>query len=332
MNPQDIREKATALADAADADVFFYNGSIDPRWESEFVKLGGDHKRRTNVILALCTRGGLPDAAYRMARFLQQNYKKFSLLICGKCKSSGTLIAVGAHELIMGDRGELGPLDIQLGKKDELWENDSGLTVLSSITELESKAYDLFENGFVKLKLRTEGRMTTKTATAIATELAIGMISPIVSQIDPMHVGEVSRAMKVAKEYGERLSKGGKNLEENTLETLINGYPSHGFVIDRTEAKELFKSVRPPNELESAMIGAFVEHLLSNPISDALTFEVSRPKKEANDAPNQQAGGDANPVEPAPGDGAVQGADQGHQGAGEQGGGNVVPIEAGHAA
>lgn len=327
MGIQEIRHAATELAEAQDADVFFYNGDIDPRWEAEFVKLGKDHPRRTNVVLALCTRGGVPDAAYRMARFLQQNYKKFSLLVCGKCKSSGTLIAVGAHELIMTDGAELGPLDIQLGKKDELWENDSGLTVLSAITELESKAYDLFEGGFVKLKLRTEGRMTTRTATAIATELAIGMITPIVSQIDPMHVGEVSRAMKVAKEYGERLSKGGKNLEDDTLEKLINGYPSHGFVIDREEAKELFKNVRRPNEKEYGLIGAFFEHLLSKPMGDALTFEVSHPKKEEQNADNQQAGGGENPVEPAPGDDAVQGAGQG-----DQGGGNVTPIDSAKAA
>ena len=327
MSPQEIREKATELAEAQDADVFFYNGDIDPRWESEFVKLGNGHPRRTNVILALCTRGGVPDAAYRMARFLQQNYKKFSLLICGKCKSSGTLIAVGAHELIMTDHAELGPLDIQLGKKDELWENDSGLTVLSAITELESKAYELFEGGFVKLKVRTEGRMTTRTATALATELAIGMISPIVSQIDPMHVGEVSRAMKVAKEYGERLSKGGKNLEDNTLETLINGYPSHGFVIDREEAKDLFKNVRRPNEKEYGFIRAFYEHLLSKPMGDALTFEVSHPKKEEQNASDQQAGGGEDPVQPAPGDDAVQGASPS-----DQGGGNVTPIDAAKAA
>lgn len=328
MTVKEIRDRATEVAEAQDADVFFYNGDIDPRWESEFVKLGNADRRRTNVLLVLCTRGGVPDAAYRMARFLQQNYKTFSLLVCGKCKSSGTLIAVGANELIMGEHAELGPLDIQLGKKDELWENDSGLTVLSSITELESKAYELFEGGFVKLKLRTEGRMTTRTATAIATELAIGMISPIVSQIDPMHVGEVSRAMKVAKEYGDRLSKGGKNLQDNTLETLINGYPSHGFVIDREEAKDLFKNVRRPNEKESAMIGAFYAHLLSKPmVDDALTFEVSHPRKEEKDANNQQAGGGENPVQPAPGNDPVQGAGQG-----DQGGGNVTPIEAAKAA
>jgi hypothetical protein len=58
MSLKEIREQATLLAEAQDADVFFYNGDIDPRWEAEFVKLGNPSRRRQNVILALCTRRG----------------------------------------------------------------------------------------------------------------------------------------------------------------------------------------------------------------------------------------------------------------------------------
>lgn len=312
MDIKDIVKAATALAESANTDVYFYNGDITSQFEAQFVLHGATGARRENVLLVLCTRGGSPDAAYRMARFLQRNYKKFTLLITGHCKSSGTLIALGAHEIVMGDQAELGPLDIQLGKKDELWENDSGLTVVAAITELENKAYELFENGFVKLKFRTEGRMTTRTATSLATELATGIVGPIVSQIDPMHVGEVSRAMKVAKEYGERLSKRSKNLQINALHRLINDYPSHGFVIDRDEAKELFSHVRQPNAAESALIAAFPSAALSSPGDDAFTFVVSMPRKETpHESSNQDhAGPDSDQpaagLEPAAGSGQEQ--------------------------
>ena len=185
-----------------------------------------------------------------MARCLQSNYERFTVVIDGLCKSSGTLIALGAHELVMTAYAELGPLDIQLGKKDELWETDSGLTVLNAISELETKAYELFETGFVNLKLTSGGRITLKTATSLANELALGIITPIMSQIDPLHVGEVSRAMKIGMEYGQRLSKASSNLKPGALNTLIMKYPSHGFVIDREEAKDLFVNVRDANEKE----------------------------------------------------------------------------------
>jgi len=173
-----------------------------------------------------------------------------------------------------------------LGKKDELWETDSGLTVLNAISELETKAFDLFENGFMKLKLRSQGRITLKTATALANELAVGMIAPIMSQIDPLHVGEVSRAMKIGRDYGDRLSKVSKNLKPRALSALVNDYSSHGFVIDKKEAEELFEKVRSEDKEESALIellGAAVKAANQN---EPILFAVSDEKAEVKDDSN----------------------------------------------
>ncbi len=58
--------------------------------------------------------------------------------------------------------------------------------------------------------------------------------------------------MRVARLYGERLDKYGRILKDGvaTLNKLINSYPSHAFVIDRNEARELFSKVRAPTESE----------------------------------------------------------------------------------
>ena len=37
------------------------------------------------------------------------------------CKSAGTLLALGADEIIMSNLSELGPLDIQLPDRDYIW-------------------------------------------------------------------------------------------------------------------------------------------------------------------------------------------------------------------
>lgn len=254
MDVEEITKVATALADSVDADIILYNGAMERPLDTSFIDICRQAKKRKNVMLFLCTRGGDAGAAYRMARFLQDKYERFTIYICGSCKSAGTLLAVGAHEIVMSDLGEMGPLDVQLGKKDEIWESDSGLTVLNAITTLEEKAFDLFEACFLNLKQKSGGRITLKTTTDLAAKLATGTIGPIVSQIDPMHVGEASRAMNIGVEYGKRLIKKSKNADLNAIKFLANQYPAHGFVIDREEAKTLFTRVRDISPDESGLV------------------------------------------------------------------------------
>src|SRR5690606_16059644 len=88
----------------------------------------------------------------------------------------------------------------------------------------------------------------------VATKLAIGIYEPILGQVDPMRLGEMEAALQIAFEYGDRLDGKFKNLKPDALLQLVHGYPSHSFVIDRKEARTLFKRVRAPNsdELEIA--------------------------------------------------------------------------------
>lgn len=301
MDINKITEVATLLADEIDADILLYNGSIGRPYDSKVIDECRNAKRRTNVVLILCSYGGDPSAGYRIARCLQQKYTKFTVLIDGSCKSAGTLMTVGAHEIVMSDHGEMGPLDIQIGKKDELWETDSGLTVLSAIEALERKSFDLFESCFLNLKSRSGGRITLRTATEMASKLAIGTISPIVAQIDPMHVGEVSRAMNIGLEYGSRLAKISKNTFDNTLQRLANSYPSHGFVIDREEAKELFENVRIPTEREHELLN-LLAHVSKIPnqeqtyfiyLSNSLKEKSNEGNNKENDPEGSKTSGEA---------------------------------------
>ncbi|MHB8224149.1 SDH family Clp fold serine proteinase [Acidithiobacillus sp.] len=269
-----LQKLATDLGESADADVLIYTGPIDSPYHLKLIDLCNNREKKKDVLLFLVTFGGDPDVAYRIARHLQQSYVKFTIYICGYCKSAGTLLAMGAHEIVMTDKGEMGPLDVQVGKKDEIWETDSGLTVLQGIETLEEKAFLLFEDSFLRLKTRSGGRITLKTATELASALAIGIVSPIIAQIDPMHIGEVSRAMKIGYEYGERLSATSKNTKDGALKKLTYSYPSHGFVIDRQEAEQLFRNVRQPNPDEVNLV-ELVDQFLGDPAQDATFFYLS---------------------------------------------------------
>lgn len=101
-----------AVSDALEADLFLYSGEIDRDLVETFIQEAESAPSRENAVLILCTFGGNADAAYILARFLKRRYQKFVLYIFGYCKSAGTIIALGANEIVMSRRGELGPLDV----------------------------------------------------------------------------------------------------------------------------------------------------------------------------------------------------------------------------
>ena len=73
--------------------------------------------RRKNVILLLVTEGGDPDAAFRISRCFQNMYEKFICIVPSYCKSAGTLMVIGAGELVMCNAGEARPLGHSNGQK-----------------------------------------------------------------------------------------------------------------------------------------------------------------------------------------------------------------------
>ena len=251
-----LEEVIEAVSEKHDADIIFYNGEIARPCDQDIIDNCISRRRRKNVILILVTGGGDADSAYRIAKCLQGKYENFICYVSGYCKSAGTLLVLGANKIIFSDHGELGPLDVQLSKKDDLFQLQSGFTVMDALTALQDKAFLSFENTFLALESKSEGAITVKTAGEIASNLTSGLFSSLFGQVDPMHIGESARALSIANAYGMRLMKGSGNWTEETLSLLLSGYPSHGFVIDRIEAETLFDNLREPegDEVELAKL------------------------------------------------------------------------------
>lgn len=224
------------------------------------------------ALLYLTTYGGDAKVAYRICRYLQKRYASFSVYIHTFCKSAGTLLALGADEIIMSDFAEMGPLDVQLLKIDEVGEMSSGLTINQALSSLQNEAFNMFETYFLDLRFRSGLQISTKSASEIATKITIGLFSPIYSQIDPVRLGEIDRAVRIAIEYGSRIGK--RNLKDGTLEKLVIGYPDHTFVIDRTEARNLFENIRQPSELELCLAN-FLQPLTNNFLNDKKALVIN---------------------------------------------------------
>jgi len=232
-------------------DVFGYVGDIARTgYEALTEQCAAISVKKPAAILILATYGGDPDAGFRIARCLRHHYEKLTIVVPGYCKSAGTLICVSADELVICDKGELGPLDIQINKPDEVMEFSSGLDIMQSLNMLKDLVLQSFQDHM--LDIRFKNGVSTKVATEIAAKLAIGVFSPIYGQIDPLRVGEIQRANQIVWHYAKKLNEYGKILVDPklSLSKLVYTYPSHGFVIDRKEAQASFRSVRSPSHNE----------------------------------------------------------------------------------
>lgn len=263
-------------------------------------KHGGKAQAKCTVFLT--TYGGDPHAGFRIARALRHHYKKgVRVVVPSFCKSAGTLIAIGANELAIGDLGELGPLDVQVSKPTEILERGSGLDYTQALMVALEHAQSAFAHSLMQMRGRF--RFSTKMAGELAARLACGVVEPLYAQIDPNRIGEMQRAIQIANEYGTRLNGHASNLKEGALDTLVAGYPSHSFVIDRKEAGQLFKSVHsltPAEQLACTTLWFLMGEQAD--FCDLLqpTGKISEQQEDSN-AQSPEGGGQA--VEP--GQGAV---------------------------
>lgn len=235
--------------------------------------LGPDKRCKDLCLVFLNTHGGDPHAAFRIARCLRYHYKAVRLIVPNVCKSAGTLIAIGADTVVIGDRGELGPLDIQIANRKEIFERSSGLDYTEALAAMLDHAQRSFRQNIIDI--RAGAQMSTKMAGEFAAQLATGAVAPMYAQIDPIQVGEVYRAMKIAHEYGRRLDKQSQKLKPDALMELISGYPDHGFVIDRKEAEQLFRSVEAMTSQEKQFADTF--RVLFNTESDHCSVIDGKP-------------------------------------------------------
>ena len=310
MVREEFHQSIEAVAKENDADIFLYAGLLNEGSERDFIDQCPDAVGRQNAVLYLTTYGGSASAAYRITRYLQDRYSngRIILVVDSKCKSAGTLIAVGVHTIAMSERGELGPLDVQIGQRDEVFGVQSGLVTVQALETLQEQSFSYFEAVFLRLTARSGGRITTRTAAELASSLAGSLFGQIYGQLDPMRLGENYRQMLVSREYATRLARA-SGISSSSVDNLITGYPSHGFVIDRMEAKNLFPDVRELTQSEAELagyIGAIADsallddgptivHITGDASGIAARLDLAHREEEP---PNGQATGDNTPADP----------------------------------
>lgn len=248
----DVNDKWNEIIDAVEeeynADVYFYSAPIDDDGFGALTQSVATNKRKDRALLILVTNGGLANSAYQIARLLQTQYKHFILFLPSRCKSAGTLVALGANVLLMDAFSELGPLDVQLFKQNEIASRKSGLLSRSAFDAMADAAFELYERLMFSITLKSGGNVGFKLASELAASMASTMMSPVYAQMNPEVAGSENRDLNVAFEYGARLVEKSDNASLESVFKLVYGYPSHDFIIDADEANVLFDNVDYPSE------------------------------------------------------------------------------------
>jgi hypothetical protein len=87
--------------------------AIFPDSVTLFEELVYDADPTQDLHLILGSPGGDGETAVRLARQAQSRCERFVVIVPDQAKSAATLLAMGAHEILMGPTSDLGPVDAQ---------------------------------------------------------------------------------------------------------------------------------------------------------------------------------------------------------------------------
>ncbi len=201
--------------------------------------------RPEKLDIFIYSQGGDTIVPWRIVTLAREHCKKLAVLIPYKAHSAATLLALGADEIIMGEMGELSPIDPSIGTPFNPKVNDQ-----PGNPSIEISVEDV--NGFFnyakdRLDISSEDNMID----------ALGML---VEKLHPLALGSVYRShalirMMASKLLGLHMTQKTGN-EEITI--IVNNLAEklyyHNYFIGRQEAKSLgLKVTYPDANLEEVM-------------------------------------------------------------------------------
>lgn len=225
------------------------------------------------VCLVLESPGGDIQAAYLIVRELRRRFKQLRVFVPMFAKSAATLICLSAEELVLGELGELGPLDAQISEKQrgDSPQSKSCLEHFQALEQLRKYAFETFDVA-VRVALQ-RGDMRLEDACTVATNFTAQVCGPMYAKIDPDRLGQHARYLEVGLQYGRRVLRryrkelyeqrvdGGQLNGERILRKLVWEYPQHEFALDLEELQEIGLPARSVSGQEAESIQTIADAL-----------------------------------------------------------------------
>lgn len=282
MGTEGIRGACQQLADLRGRPCLLFACDFISRGTAVSVRAAVRRLRGDSLDLVVISPGGDPNAAYLVARDIRRKFSQVTAFIPLHAKSGATLICLAAQELVLGDFGELGPIDVQVQEKQQ---GDSpafksSLERFKALEQLQRYSLETF-NLVAQIGLRAKMRLTD--AYRVAIELTGSLMGPLYSQIEPEKIAQSARYLDIADQYAERiLSRYRPDIQDRkaVMRKLSRGYPTHDFVLDAEELQEIGIPARLAEGKEVAIMARLETEIFMMGEEDVIeVFEASVKKK-----------------------------------------------------
>ncbi|HHX95064.1 MAG TPA: hypothetical protein GX691_04485 [Clostridia bacterium] len=208
----------------------------------------GENER---IDLFLYTRGGDVLTPWRLVNLIREYTENFSLLVPFRAYSAGTLIGLGASEIVMGKMGELGPIDPSVANAFNPQDPSNPVAKIPvSVEDVSS---------FVTLAMEIFQLKGQEQLESVFTHLA--------NNVHPLALGNVQRNYALIRSIARKLLRMHMSAEEEELiKDIVNNLTeklyAHNHMISRREAKNDIKLgiVQPSFELEKIMWTLYEEY------------------------------------------------------------------------
>jgi len=224
-------------------------------------------KGRKAIDLFLYSRGGDVSVPWRIASMVREFCEEFNVLVPYKAQSAATLLSLGADNIIMGKKAELGPIDPTLVK---------ATIGEGALPQQEISVEDV--NSFLSF-VKERANITDQSALA-------QVVGTLVDQISPLALGNVNRQNSHIRLVARKLltSRREKMDEEkinSVIETLTEKIYSHGHGIGRKEAKDSgLPIIFPDYKTENSIWQLYLKYENFLKLSDPIYPEIELAEDE----------------------------------------------------
>lgn len=207
------------------------------------------------ISLYLYTRGGDTAAAWNIINLLRMYCDELQVIVPHKAHSAGTIISLGANEIIMTKQATLGPIDPSVNTSlNPLIPNSAGQTYPVSVEAI--KGYLEFAKN--ELSIRDDSALSN-------------IYIKLTDKVHPIVLGQVYRSKAQIQMLAQKLLKTqvqDQDKVKRIIDFLCSDSGSHDYTVNRREAElDLGLKVKKPTEEQYKLIKSIYDD-----ISDELLF------------------------------------------------------------
>ncbi|HOV78711.1 MAG TPA: hypothetical protein PK728_01270 [Bacillota bacterium] len=184
-------------------------------------------KECRQIDLFIYTRGGDVLTPWRLVHLMREYAPRFNVLVPFRCYSAGTLLCLGADEIVMGKMGELGPIDPSVVNAFNPQDpNNPAARIPVNIEDVYSYL-----------------ALAGEKAGVCSTDQQVKAFTLLVDRIHPLALGNVHRNYMLIRSLAKKLlAMHHQPMREGRIEHIVDNLTeklyAHNHMISRREAVE----------------------------------------------------------------------------------------------